>query len=133
GAAAACAAGRAFGRRGRRACLRDLPCAWRAARAACDARAAHAQGQARLIGRLTGRLAAKHPPQVLVDVGGVAYELDVPMSTFYQLPATGEAVSLLTHLVVREDAHTLYGFATLEEPAAFRPLSRISGIMRRTA
>jgi Holliday junction DNA helicase RuvA len=70
---------------------------------------------------------------VLVDVGGVAYELDVPMSTFYQLPATGEAVSLLTHLVVREDAHTLYGFATLEERAAFRRLIRISGIGARTA
>jgi Holliday junction DNA helicase RuvA len=70
---------------------------------------------------------------VLVDVGGVAYELDVPMSTFYQLPATGEAVSLFTHLVVREDAHTLYGFATLEERAAFRQLIRISGIGARTA
>ncbi|HXM83845.1 MAG TPA: Holliday junction branch migration protein RuvA [Burkholderiales bacterium] len=86
-----------------------------------------------MIGRLTGRLAAKHPPQVLVDVGGVAYELDVPMSTFYNLPATGEAVSLFTHLVVREDAHTLYGFATLEERAAFRQLIRISGIGARTA
>jgi holliday junction DNA helicase RuvA len=70
---------------------------------------------------------------VLVDVGGVAYELDVPMSTFYQLPGTGEAVSLFTHLVVREDAHTLYGFATLEERAAFRQLIRISGIGARTA
>ncbi|HEX2332783.1 MAG TPA: Holliday junction ATP-dependent DNA helicase RuvA, partial [Burkholderiales bacterium] len=72
-----------------------------------------------MIGRLSGRLAAKQPPQVLVDVGGVAYELDVPMSTFYNLPATGEPVSLYTHLVVREDAHTLYGFATLEERTAF--------------
>jgi Holliday junction DNA helicase RuvA len=70
---------------------------------------------------------------VLVDVGGVAYELDVPMSTFYGLPATGEAVSLHTHLVVREDAHTLYGFATLEERAAFRQLIRISGVGARTA
>jgi Holliday junction DNA helicase RuvA len=86
-----------------------------------------------LIGRLSGRLAAKQPPQVLVDVGGVAYELDVPMSTFYNLPATGEAVSLYTHLVVREDAHALYGFATLEERAAFRQLIRISGIGARTA
>jgi Holliday junction DNA helicase RuvA len=68
-----------------------------------------------------------------VDVGGVAYELDVPMSTFYSLPATGEAVSLYTHLVVREDAHTLYGFATLEERAAFRQLIRISGVGARTA
>jgi Holliday junction DNA helicase RuvA len=86
-----------------------------------------------LIGRLSGKLAGKQPPQVLVDVGGVAYELDVPMSTFYSLPATGEAVSLYTHLVVREDAHTLYGFATLEERAAFRQLIRISGIGARTA
>jgi Holliday junction DNA helicase RuvA len=86
-----------------------------------------------LIGRLSGRLAAKQPPQVLVDVGGVAYELDVPMSTFYNLPATGEAVSLYTHLVVREDAHTLYGFATLEERSAFRQLIRISGVGARTA
>jgi holliday junction DNA helicase RuvA len=70
---------------------------------------------------------------VLVDVGGVAYELDVPMSTFYGLPATGEAVSLYTHLVVREDAHTLYGFGTLEERAAFRQLIRISGVGARTA
>lgn len=86
-----------------------------------------------MIGRLSGRLAAKQPPQVLVDVGGVAYELDVPMSTFYNLPATGEPVSLYTHLVVREDAHTLYGFGTLEERAAFRQLIRISGIGARTA
>jgi Holliday junction DNA helicase RuvA len=86
-----------------------------------------------LIGRLSGKLAAKQPPQVMVDVGGVAYELDVPMSTFYSLPATGEAVSLYTHLVVREDAHTLYGFATLEERTAFRQLIRISGVGARTA
>jgi Holliday junction DNA helicase RuvA len=86
-----------------------------------------------LIGRLSGRLATKQPPHVLVDVGGVAYELDVPMSTFYNLPATGEAVSLYTHLVVREDAHTLYGFATLEERSAFRQLIRISGVGARTA
>ena len=86
-----------------------------------------------MIGRLTGKLAAKHPPQVLLDVAGVAYELDVPMSTFYSLPATGEPVTLHTHLVVREDAHVLYGFATLEERAAFRQLIRISGIGARTA
>jgi Holliday junction DNA helicase RuvA len=86
-----------------------------------------------VIGKLTGRLAAKHPPQVLVDVAGVAYEIDVPMSTFYSLPAAGEAVSLFTHLVVREDAHTLYGFATHEERAAFRQLIRISGVGARTA
>ena len=66
-------------------------------------------------------------------MGGVAYELDVPMSTFYSLPATGEAVTLHTHLVVREDAHVLYGFATLEERSAFRQLIRISGIGARTA
>ena len=69
----------------------------------------------------------------MVEVGGVAYELDVPMSTFYSLPATGEAVMLFTHLAVREDAHTLYGFATLEERAAFRQLIRISGVGARTA
>ena len=86
-----------------------------------------------MIGKLTGRLSAKHPPQVLVDVGGVGYEVDVPMSTFYALPATGEAVSLFTQLIVREDAHTLYGFATLEERSAFRQLIRISGIGARTA
>ena len=86
-----------------------------------------------MIGRLSGKLAAKHPPQVLLDVAGVAYEVDVPMSTFYSLPATGEAISLYTHLIVREDAHTLYGFATLEERAAFRQLIRISGIGARTA
>ena len=86
-----------------------------------------------MIGKLAGRLAAKHPPQVLVDVNGVSYELDVPMSTFYGLPAVGEAVTLYTHLQVREDAHTLYGFATLEERAAFRQLIRISGIGARTA
>jgi len=86
-----------------------------------------------LIGRLSGKLAAKNPPQVLVDVAGVAYELDVPMSTFYALPATGEAVMLYTHLVVREDAHNLYGFATGEERAAFRQLIRISGVGARTA
>lgn len=86
-----------------------------------------------MIGRLSGRLAAKHPPQVLVDVGGVGYELDVPMSTYYSLPATGEAVTLHTHLVVREDAHTLYGFATPEERAVFRQLIRITGIGARTA
>jgi Holliday junction DNA helicase RuvA len=70
---------------------------------------------------------------VLVDVGGVAYEIDVPMSTFYALPATGEAVMLYTHLVVREDAHSLYGFATGEERAVFRQLIRISGVGARTA
>jgi holliday junction DNA helicase RuvA len=86
-----------------------------------------------VIGRLQGRLAAKNPPQVVVDVAGVGYELDVPMSTFYNLPATGEPVTLYTHLVVREDAHVLYGFFSLEERAAFRQLIRISGVGARTA
>ena len=86
-----------------------------------------------MIGKLTGRLASKHPPQVLVDVGGVSYEVDVPMSTFYNLPAAGEPVTLHTQLIVREDAHILYGFATLEERAAFRQLIKISGIGARTA
>ena len=86
-----------------------------------------------MIGRLAGRLLAKHPPQVLVDAGGVGYEVEVPMSTFYTLPATGEPVTLHTHLVVREDAHILFGFGTLEERAAFRQLIRISGVGARTA
>ena len=86
-----------------------------------------------MIGRLTGRLVSKHPPQVLVDVGGVGYEVDVPMSTFYNLPAAGEPVTLHTHLAVREDAHVLYGFGTLEERGVFRQLIRISGVGARTA
>jgi holliday junction DNA helicase RuvA len=86
-----------------------------------------------VIGRLTGRLASKLPPQVLVEVGGVGYEVEVPMSTFYNLPAAGEAITLHTHLVVREDAHVLYGFGTLEERATFRQLIKISGVGARTA
>lgn len=86
-----------------------------------------------MIGRLSGTLLAKQPPQVVVDCHGVAYEVDVPMSTFYSLPATGEAVTLHTHLVVREDAHALYGFHTLDERAAFRQLIRIAGVGARTA
>jgi Holliday junction DNA helicase RuvA len=86
-----------------------------------------------LIGRLQGRLVAKHPPQILVDVQGVGYELDVPMSTFYQLPATGHDVALHTHLIVREDAHQLYGFATESERHVFRQLLKISGVGARTA
>jgi Holliday junction DNA helicase RuvA len=70
---------------------------------------------------------------VLVDCGGVAYELDVPMSTFYGLPATGAEVALFTHLSIKEDAHTLYGFATLEERSTFRQLIKISGVGPRTA
>jgi len=86
-----------------------------------------------LIGRLSGTLLEKHPPMVLVDVQGVAYEIDVPMSTFYQLPATGAKVTLHTQLLVREDAHLLYGFATDGERQAFRQLLKISGIGARTA
>lgn len=86
-----------------------------------------------MIGRISGILAAKNPPQVMVDAGGVGYEIDVPMSTFYNLPATGEKVVLLTHLVVREDAHILFGFGTEDERAAFRKLIRISGVGARTA
>ncbi|MFZ1910464.1 MAG: Holliday junction branch migration protein RuvA [Burkholderiales bacterium] len=86
-----------------------------------------------MIGRLVGRLVAKHPPQVVVDVAGVGYEVDVPMSTFFNLPATGETVTLHTHLAVREDAHVLYGFGSVEERAAFRRLIRISGVGARTA
>ena len=86
-----------------------------------------------MIGRLVGRLVSKHPPQVVVDVAGVGYEIDVPMSTFFNLPATGEMVTLHTHLAVREDAHVLYGFGSVEERAAFRRLIRISGVGARTA
>jgi len=86
-----------------------------------------------VIGRLSGKLLAKHPPQIVVDVHGVGYELDVPMSTLYQLPATGADVSLLTHLIVREDAHQLYGFFTESERALFRKLLKISGVGARTA
>ena len=87
----------------------------------------------RMIGKLTGTLAEKNPPQVLVDCHGVGYEVDVPMSTFYNLPGPGEAVTLLTHFVVREDAQILYGFATPGEREAFRQLIRISGVGPRTA
>lgn len=86
-----------------------------------------------MIGRLAGKLVAKLPPQIVVDVHGVGYELDVPMSTLYQLPATGADVALLTHLIVREDAHQLYGFATEGERALFRKLLKISGVGARMA
>ena len=86
-----------------------------------------------MIGRITGTLAEKAPPMVLVDVGGVGYEIDVPMSTFYNLPGLGERVTLLTHFVVREDAQLLYGFLTQEERATFRELVKISGVGPRTA
>lgn len=86
-----------------------------------------------MIGKLTGTLGDKNPPLVLVDCNGVGYEVQVPMSTFYNLPAKGAAVSLLTHFVVREDAQTLYGFETPSEREAFRQLIRISGVGPRTA
>jgi Holliday junction DNA helicase RuvA len=86
-----------------------------------------------MIGRIQGTLLEKNPPQIVVDCQGVGYEVEVPMSTFYNLPATGERVALLTHLVVREDAHLLYGFGTEGERRAFRQLLRISGIGARTA
>lgn len=86
-----------------------------------------------MIGKLTGTLAERNPPQVVIDCNGVGYEVDVPMSTFYNLPHTGERVSLLTHFVVREDAQILYGFGTHPERAAFRQLIKISGIGPRMA
>jgi len=86
-----------------------------------------------MIGRITGTLVEKHPPQVLVDVGGVGYEIDVPMSTFYNLPASGERITLYTHLAIREDAHLLYGFGTEAERQAFRQLLKVSGIGAKTA
>jgi len=86
-----------------------------------------------MIGRLSGTLLEKNPPQILLDVQGVAYEVDVPMSTFYNLPASGERVTLFTHLVVREDAHLLFGFGSDNERRAFRLLLKISGIGARTA
>jgi len=86
-----------------------------------------------MIGRLSGILLEKNPPQLLLDVQGVAYEVDVPMSTFYNLPATGERVTLWTHLVVREDAHLLFGFGSDSERRAFRQLLKITGVGARTA
>jgi Holliday junction DNA helicase RuvA len=86
-----------------------------------------------MIGRLSGTLVSKAPPQILVDVAGVGYDLDVPMSTFYDLPATGERVVLLTHQAIREDAHMLYGFLTESERSTFRALIRISGVGPRLA
>ncbi len=86
-----------------------------------------------MIGRLRGTLLAKHPPQIVVEAHGVGYELDVPMSTFYNLPATGQEVTLHTHLAVREDAHLLFGFATEQERQVFRQLLKISGVGARTA
>ena len=86
-----------------------------------------------MIGRLTGMLLEKNPPQILVEAGGVGYEVEGPMSTFYNLPATGERVALYTHLLVREDAHLLYGFGSDAERRVFRRLLKISGVGARTA
>ena len=86
-----------------------------------------------MIGRLTGTLVEKAPPRLLIDVQGVGYEVDVPMSSFYNLPALGEPVTLLTHFVVREDAQVLFGFLTQDERATFRLLVKISGVGPRTA
>jgi Holliday junction DNA helicase RuvA len=86
-----------------------------------------------MIGRLHGTLAGKSPPQVLIDVNGVGYEVDVPMSTFFNLPALGERVLLLTQFIVREDAQILFGFLTAAERDTFRELVRISGVGPRTA
>jgi Holliday junction DNA helicase RuvA len=86
-----------------------------------------------MIGRLSGTLLEKNPPQLLIDCQGVGYEVGVPMSTFYNLPNLGEKVVLLTHLAVREDAHLLYGFATAEEREVFRQLIKIAGVGARTA
>ena len=86
-----------------------------------------------MIGFLKGTLAGKQPPQLLIEVGGVGYEVEAPMSTFYQLPETGQPVHLLTHLLVREDAHVLFGFATDAERQLFRSLLKISGVGARIA
>ena len=86
-----------------------------------------------MIGRISGTLAHKQPPQVLVDVGGVGYVIEVPMSTFFNLPPVEQRVVLLTHFVVREDAQILFGFLTDTERSAFRELVKISGVGPRTA
>ncbi|MDH3645971.1 MAG: Holliday junction branch migration protein RuvA [Gammaproteobacteria bacterium] len=86
-----------------------------------------------MIGSLRGRLSLKQPPTILVEVGGIGYEVQAPMSTFYQLPEIASELSLYTHLIVREDARELYGFATLDERALFRSLIRISGVGGRMA
>jgi Holliday junction DNA helicase RuvA len=86
-----------------------------------------------MIGFLRGTLVTKRPPSLTIDVGGVGYEVEAPMSTFYKLPETGKEVTLVTHLVVREDAHALYGFATEAERTLFRSLLKISGVGARIA
>ena len=86
-----------------------------------------------MIGSLSGVLAYKSPPHLLLEVGGVGYEVEAPLSTFYSLPAVGERAHLLTHLVVREDAHVLYGFASAPERSLFRSLLKVSGVGPRIA
>jgi Holliday junction DNA helicase RuvA len=86
-----------------------------------------------MIGQISGMLVYKHPPQLMVDVGGVAYELEAPMTAFYELPEVGERVSLFTHLVIRDDAHLLFGFADLQQRDVFRVLLKISGVGPRVA
>jgi Holliday junction DNA helicase RuvA len=86
-----------------------------------------------MIGFLRGVLVSKRPPALTVDVGGVGYELEAPMSTFYRLPENGERLTLVTHLIVREDAHSLYGFMTEPERALFRSLLKVSNVGARTA
>src|SRR4029077_10758440 len=116
-------------------CVRDLPCARRHGPGSHSyARAACARGEdLDMICRGAGILVEKNFPQVIVSVNGVGYEIDVPMSTFYPLPRAGEEVTLLTHLVVREDAHLLFGFLTAGERAAFRQLLKISGVGPKVA
>ena len=86
-----------------------------------------------MIGRIKGQLAEKNPPQLLIDVGGLGYELEAPMSTFYDLPAAGETVSLHVHMIVREDAQLLFGFASVAERSLFRSLLRVNGVGARVA
>jgi Holliday junction DNA helicase RuvA len=86
-----------------------------------------------MIGRLRGEILSKHPPQLLLDVHGVGYEVEAPMSTFYDLPAVGEMVTLVTHLVVREDAQVLYGFLREADRALFRNLIKVTGVGARMA
>ena len=86
-----------------------------------------------MIGQLSGNLVWKQPPWLLLDVGGIGYEVEAPMSTFYRLPSTGQDVTLQTHLLVREDAHLIYGFATHAEKRLFRTLIKVSGVGAKVA
>ena len=86
-----------------------------------------------MIGLLRGKILSKQPPRLLIDVQGVGYEVDAPMTTFYDLPGTGEEVTLFTHLAVREDAHTLYGFARVSDRELFRSLLKVNGVGARLA